>query len=534
MFEILIVDDEIFAVEGIKSAIHWDKLGITEVHTAFNIRQAKEVFEKNKVDIMLCDIEMPQGNGLELLAWVREKYPETECIFLTCHADFGYAKEAIKLGSLDYILKPVPYDELETVILKAVKKIQAANRLLEESRLGQYWFKNKSVVSERFWQDILHHNIASEPEAIKEAAKERNIKYSDEMKVCSILIRIQHWYKKLTLDDEGLMEFALKNIAEEKILKGEKNGQIINLDDEKYLVIFDSDLSEHDFSLLKKACEDYIEACNKYLSCDLCAYIGSEVYIYNLSANVDQLLNMDENNVAFSNKVFSICQHAAQAGKIAMPDMSLWLVFLNEGSVDKVIVEVQKFLQLQTGKSELNANALYQFQQDFSQMIYSYLKNKDIQAHKLLGDEKTALMYAKATRSVKNLLEWAKHITDKATGYANVVEKSQSVVDRAKKFISENISQDISREDIANHVFLNPDYLNRVFKKELGMPISEYIQQERFRIVKELLANTDIPVSTIALQVGYTNFSHFSKMFRKYFGMNPMDYRQKSSIVQGG
>jgi two-component system, response regulator YesN len=529
MYKILIVDDEAFAVEGIKSAIHWDKLGIGEVFTAFNIRQAKEIFDNSKIDVMLCDIEMPQGNGLELLAWVRDNYPKTECIFLTCHADFGYAREAIKLGSLDYILKPIPYEELEAVINKAIDKKEKENKIAEESQLGQYWHKNHSVVVESFWRDIINQTIPSNIKAIEEAARERNIPYSEKMKVMPVFIRVQHWGKVLSSYEEKLMDFALKNVAEEKLLKGKENGQLVKLDKEKLLAIMNVEDPNYKKENIEKLCEEYIEVCNQYLDCDLCCYIGDEVYIYELPCNVNQLVIVDKNNVAFNNKVFSLNYRRIPARFINMPDMSVWSAMLNEGSEEKVLDDVRNFLQNQVNTSELNANILYQFQQNFIQMIYTLLKQKGIQAHQLLGDEKTQELYSGATRSIRRFMLWLSHIVEKSMKYVNDVEKSQSVVDKAKKYIAEHIDQDITRDDIANQVFLNPDYLNRIFKKETHMSISEYLQQERFKMAGYLLAKTDIPVSNIAVQIGYTNFSHFAKMFRKYSGMNPMEYRQKNS-----
>jgi len=88
MYRLLIVDDEAFIANGIKSSVDWHKLGIVSVSIASNVRQAKEEFQNQPFDMMICDIEMPQGSGLELYEWVREEYPQTECIFLTCHADF--------------------------------------------------------------------------------------------------------------------------------------------------------------------------------------------------------------------------------------------------------------------------------------------------------------------------------------------------------------------------------------------------------------------------------------------------------------
>ena len=83
---------------------------------AGNVEQAKGIIRNYRPDIILCDIEMPQSSGLELLAWCKDNAPETETIILTCHAQFSYAQTAVRLGSLDYLLKPVTEDTLIRVI----------------------------------------------------------------------------------------------------------------------------------------------------------------------------------------------------------------------------------------------------------------------------------------------------------------------------------------------------------------------------------------------------------------------------------
>lgn len=120
--QLLIVDDEIHAVRGIKAGVEWDKLGFVHVYEAFNIRQAKDILASQPIEVMICDIEMPEGDGFQLLTWVKEHFPEMESLFLTCHADFAYAQKAIQLGSMDYMLKPVRFNELEHAVRKAVQK----------------------------------------------------------------------------------------------------------------------------------------------------------------------------------------------------------------------------------------------------------------------------------------------------------------------------------------------------------------------------------------------------------------------------
>jgi two-component system response regulator YesN len=86
MFSILVVDDEIYTVQGILSAMPWEHLEIGPVYTAYSIFQAKEIFNNHSVDILLCDIEMPQGSGLELLGWVNKKISKNykNITYLSC------------------------------------------------------------------------------------------------------------------------------------------------------------------------------------------------------------------------------------------------------------------------------------------------------------------------------------------------------------------------------------------------------------------------------------------------------------------
>lgn len=528
MINLMIVDDEIIAVKGIEYDINKDKLGISELFTAFNINQAKDVLKKNKVHIILCDIEMPQGSGLELIEWVREHYPHIECIFLTCHARFDYARQAVELGSFDYLLKPVTSFKLESVLLKAIDKINKSSELEKYSRLGKNLSKYQPLLVERFWLDILNCDIPSKEKFIKEAAIERNISYNEKWKYIPILIQVQKWNKELSTEDERLMEFALKKTGEEMLIKDGISGSLVQLSNETLVAILTGEDNEIlEYELIKHDCEAYISVCNEYFKCDLCCYIGSKVYACDIIKVFASLYEMDKNNVTLMNKVFILGRNAEASNTAVLPDMTVLTVILSEGSKAKLLAEISNYFRNMEEKKQLSASVLLQFQQDFLQMIHSLLKQKGIHAHQLLNDSLYYQLSSKAPRSVENLLRWVDYISSKVMSNKTSKEESESVVEKAKKFIRMNICEELSREEVANHVFLNPDYLNRIFKKETGMSISEFMMQEKFKISKELLLKTDMPVSAIAAKVGYSNFSHFAKMFKKYADMNPADFRQK-------
>lgn len=124
---LLIVDDEIVAVKGMLDGIDKEACGIKKIWTAYNAETALNILRTQNIDIMLCDIEMPGASGIELLKKLRDEQKETVCIFLTCHAKFEYAQEAIALGCKGYILKPAPYDEI-------TDKIKSVNEEILNSR----------------------------------------------------------------------------------------------------------------------------------------------------------------------------------------------------------------------------------------------------------------------------------------------------------------------------------------------------------------------------------------------------------------
>lgn len=526
MLQLLIVDDEYLAVEGVKSGVDWESVGISRVMAAYSAEQAKEIFQAERVDILLCDIEMPQGTGLELLEWVRKHSPRTETIFLTCHADFQYAAQAIKLGSMDYLLKPVRYADLEEAVRKAGRKIEQDSQTSAFSQYGRFWVQHQPLMVERFWLDILKQSIPANAGAIGLAAKERNIPYSEDMIFLPILIHIRRWHKPISLRDEKIVEYAIRKSAEEVILARPDSGLLVSLGDGFLLALLNAGEGTADSARLKEECERYIQACRDYFYCDVSCYIGEHARAHEMAAMVTRLMRQDADNVAYDSRVFGLHERSAPLVQQALPDMGVWAVMLKEGARDKVVEEAERYIEGLVRSNQLTAGSLNPFIQDFQQMLHYVLQVKGIQAHRLFGDRESLDLHARSARSAKDSIQWIRHIVRKSMDFAASVEQTPNVVAQAKAYIHEHMAEPISREDIASHVFLNPDYLTRIFKKETGMSISDYLLQQRLDIAAGLLADTDMAVSAIAGKIGYANFSHFSRMFKKYMNMNPIEYRQ--------
>ncbi len=133
--KLLIVDDEIFAIKGILDSVDWTRLKFDEVLTAGSYSQAVNLMRQNEIAVLLCDIEMPMGSGLELVQWAQDHSPDTLCIILSCHDEFSMAQQALRLNCLDYLLKP-PVPQMVTAALEHAKTVYQQNR--EKKRYLDY------------------------------------------------------------------------------------------------------------------------------------------------------------------------------------------------------------------------------------------------------------------------------------------------------------------------------------------------------------------------------------------------------------
>lgn len=165
---VLLVDDLPSIIDSLVSCIPWHQLGIASVYTAGSAAEARNVMNKKTVDILISDIEMPGEDGLGLLTWVREQKLDVECIFLTAHADFFYAKRAISLNVSDYIIQPARDEDLVRAVKKAVANRRTANTNEELIRYqGQDFSVKNGAIQSMFEEWPTFQEIVLEPERLE-------------------------------------------------------------------------------------------------------------------------------------------------------------------------------------------------------------------------------------------------------------------------------------------------------------------------------------------------------------------------------
>lgn len=529
-FQVLIVDDEIHSIRGVQAGVNWEKHDISSVFTANNLRQAQEVFLNNKVDLLLCDIEMPRGSGIDLLKWVREHFPMTEAIFLTCHSDFSYVKQALQLKSFNYLLKPVDYQELEEVIHSALGKIKKdqETRMVEESYL-QLKKSHHSVMQERFWLDLINQVIPTTKDQIEKHLKNYHLSYSELTTFLPILFHVQQWKEELSVHEEKVSEYALHKALGEVIEKNNMDGYVINVEIGYVLVII-ALVEPINLKEFNENCNHFISQFAQFFSCELCGYIGNQVPIEELVGMVHTLQEFDRNNVTVSNQTIKCNNKKKCLCTSPLLPSAEWTSLMKNGPKEKFLDAVNRyFTDWKKSDGNITAQSLHLFYQDFLQLIFYVLQVKGIQANQVYSQNLLTEKPRRVLKSLNSLQEWVIYIADVAMNQLHQPQEKGSVVDIVKNYINHHLGeQRLTRDEIANYVYLNPDYLTRLFKKQTGLSISDYLQQKRIEYAKKLLIETNLPVSEVALSAGYSNFSYFSTIFKKSTQLNPMEYRKKS------
>ena len=126
---ILIVDDELPAVQGILQIMDWKQLGIQHAYTAYSLREAMDQFSQHSIELLLTDIEMQGGTGFDLIRWCNARNMRYVSIILSGFPNFHYAQRAITLGVFEYLLKPVNNSMLEGTLQRAVARLRQQNEV---------------------------------------------------------------------------------------------------------------------------------------------------------------------------------------------------------------------------------------------------------------------------------------------------------------------------------------------------------------------------------------------------------------------
>lgn len=532
MIRVIIADDENRICMLIKRLIDWEKIGMTVVGMANNGLEAIELIKKENPDIVITDIRMPGYDGLEMIEKAKVIKRDLEFIIISGYSQFEYAKRAIGYGVKDYLLKPINQEELLNALLRVkgdIVKERGYINLENEYKLSH--INDRPIIRKSFLDNLI---TSDGNNFINYTLEEINEKYYFNFKpYCFrvMILRLDQMGENEVSDIRNIMVSALDTITLglqditcdiEGIIKKKQAYILINYKENENKIIEDklikilNDYNKVSKTNMFKLSIGYGKEVVKIADIKS-SYESSKLSIDNrIIKGIGSLILYDEINdnkkvqsekfVEFSKKFVKTVERLDIKGiKKSLNDLKeeIRMSPISGRDFKILILDIVNIFEL-TFKSNITKIEL-------GTMEYKKLENSVLDCYSM-------------DKLFAELLEYINSFflaLDNDSSNKNLAQ-----INQAKEYIEANYMNNITLEDVGNHIGFNPSYFSSIFKKETGSSFVEYLSKIRIEKAKALLKESDLRVQDICLMVGYSDVKYFSKLFVKYTGLKPKDYRK--------
>lgn len=515
---ILLTDDDNLILQEVKSILEEKVPEIEKIYIATCAADAQKVLQTVSVQIMLCDIEMPGGTGLDLLTWVREKALSVQCIFLTNYADFSYARQAIRLNSMEYLLKPIEEEQLCRTVRCAMER---AEKEKQDERARRYWLDTGKEAKDNFWQRRFLGNVTQGDEILHRLGYNAEDLYTfASLKAVSLSTVEELW-------GTDMFEYVLKNVLFELLdtVYFKVESVFCTPENVWFMVCRFSGTTAPDMGAVEEIMEKVKDVCRQRIHFDAICAVGVICREQSLDKQFTEIREMMVNVLEDDGEIRYLEDYKPMPYSYETPDISIWESLLKEGQKEQLRADIHEYVERKVAGGA-SWQAAQNFRQDVTQMFYSFLRSAGIQAHKLFAGKQAETLYQRAFNSMQDMCLYCDFMLEQVFVYKERLEQPASIMSTILQYVDEHYCEEVTRNDLVDLVYVSPDYLSRTFKKETGRSLAQYILEKRVEKAKKLL-RSDMSVKNVALQTGYSNFSYFSKVFRDMEGMSPMEYRER-------
>lgn len=513
MCKVLIVDDERIIREGIAGVIPWEKYGYTLVGTAANGDEAYNLINKESLDIVISDIKMPGMNGLQLIARIKEEQPAVEFVVLSGYGEFEFARTAMQYGVKYYLLKPCNEQEILEV--------------LEQLRTEIELKKRKEAHLERVKQDLDRIKPQLKAQFLKEFVTNQ-FTFAQEWEYYQTLLGLKFetgQVRLLLCQVEGKFEFeylfACKQTTEE--ILGENLVFLSTTIGEELLLLI-KDMELEDLLLLVEAVK---QTFYEYYGRDMTLVISERGELkttpllyrqareflkhrfYLGEGSIITKKDIDFGQNKESNLIF---------------DFEQFGFLVKSGNTEQVKVGIGEFFR-QLGKTTHEINGAKIHCLDLFSTVIRY------SAEEKMKDHLKQIVSLEEFTTLEQIHQFIKEIALEITtaNYAENVQRYNGQIQKVVTLVQENLAnEDLSLKWLAQEMlYMNVDYLGKLFKKEMNERFSDYIIRLRMEKAKGMMENSDSKVFEIAKAVGFgDNAQYFSQVFKKQTGYTPSDYKK--------
>lgn len=517
MYKALVVDDEKMIRMGIKMTVPWESMGISEVFTAASGQEGLEILEKEKPQILITDIQMTQMTGLELIAKIRQDNDELKVIVLTGYDVFDYARQCIHMRVDDFLLKPVDEDVLIATIQRLVDELNDKKEKLHEEKKQR---RILGVEQQRQLETDLNTLIYQESidqERLEKLENEYQYAARYGMRV-AVLLSTMNMNGNTTSEDESFTMINVKNLLISYLDAQEYGITFENREGQIVMVLFEREKSDE----LEEMIKDFTELIRGEYNINVKVLLGSRIQSFTqlyIPYNEALLLFKDTNNYHTIIGKTGIKRRVDLFREIYRELVNV--MSTNIGDTQKIMRAFDAFCQ---AKDSYNISDSYVRRCCFeiaSAVSFSYMSDSGENVNSRIN----ALMNTLMSSSREECCEITRNFLDNLLSPQE--EEENAIIAESKRYIHQNLAEDLSVSSLAQKFYVTPNYFSRLFKRITGEGCNEYIVRKRIEQAKSMLESTNLKMGAIAQMVGYRDTNYFSLAFKKHTDMTPTQYRKE-------
>ena len=536
--KVFLVEDEMVIRRGIKNSIDWEKEGYIFCGEASDGELAYPMIIKEKPDILITDIRMPFMDGLELCKLVKKELPNIKILILSGYDEFDYAKEAIRLGVTEYLLKPISSGKL----LEALNGVsESIRREKEDKDLVRKYMEemreNTEHEKQKFFEQMIAGNLSMAD------ALETGKKY--EMNLSAGMYNLLLF--RFTLGEENRKSGELLGEAEyasEKLTERLEYVFEFQRGVEGWAFLLMADNEEQMSERVKELSKDLEEIMKNYSTI---AYFGGIGQPVARLRELEESFREAERALAARftmelNRIISVEDIRMAQNVDTLDDIEITSFgeiektrtmlekFLNNGAEDEIDEFVDVYIN-ELPEENLKSVLMRQYiimdayivMMSFCEKIEGIEGEKQAQSEELKNSMKTIQTLEEIKNYIRMLLKKIIGVRDTISGrrYSDIIEIAK---DQIRKTY---MSDEISLNTIAAEVGMSPSYFSSIFSKEMGKTFVEYLTEIRMDRAKELLMCSSMKTSEIGYEVGYKDPHYFSYIFKKTQNCTPKEFRAR-------
>lgn len=536
--KVFLVEDEMVIRRGIKNSIDWEKEGYIFCGEASDGELAYPMIIKEKPDILITDIRMPFMDGLELCKLVKKELPNIKILILSGYDEFDYAKEAIRLGVTEYLLKPISSGKL----LEALNGVsESIRREKEDKDLVRKYMEemreNTEHEKQKFFEQMIAGNLSMAD------ALETGKKY--EMNLSAGMYNLLLF--RFTLGEEnrksgellGEAEYAIEKLTERLEYVFEFQRGV-----EGWAFLLMADNEEQMSERVKELSKDLEEIMKNYSTI---AYFGGIGQPVARLRELEESFREAERALAARftmelNRIISVEDIRMAQNVDTLDDIEITSFgeiektrtmlekFLNNGAEDEIDEFVDVYIN-ELPEENLKSVLMRQYiimdayivMMSFCEKIEGIEGEMQAQSEELKNSMKTIQTLEEIKNYIRMLLKKIIGVRDTISGrrYSDIIEIAK---DQIRKTY---MSDEISLNTIAAEVGMSPSYFSSIFSKEMGKTFVECLTEIRMDRAKELLMCSSMKTSEIGYEVGYKDPHYFSYIFKKTQNCTPKEFRAR-------